>query len=202
MKFLKLSFIGLFFLVIACSDKSDEAQLPDFRSPDQNAELVGSSANQGKTFVPIAKIDPNTRKVILYMDKLITKFPDGGQISQFFIRKEGSKYGFTRVGTDAKGNHRAEAFQTVTENGKIGFSLPDNELVWFVTCEGGSCSLCMPKSNGSGCECPDFSAGDLVKFDVENGESDGGGSDTSPGFGDCTLGTVGAGMYYATQVIF
>ncbi len=195
----------MFTFSFACSQQSEPDSMPDSPSDNQAPELsFTSAANPTIEYVPIAKLNGKKSPKLL-IEKLKGTFADGGKIEYFILRKGDANFNFIRLGKDAKGNTRSEAFQTVAKNGQLSLKLVD-ELVWFVSCFG-SCFGCMPNREGTACDC------DVMDYETdENGEItvyDWSGQEivdwnldgTTYPTDDCTFGSAGGGLY-ATHVLF
>ncbi len=203
MKKINLLIAIMSMMTFACSQSSEPDTLPDSASDNQAPDLnVVSASNPTVRFVPIAKVNSNN-SVKLLIDNLKGTFEDGGKIEYFILRKGDAKFNFVRLGKDANGKTRSEAFQVSSHNGQLRLKIID-ELVWFVSCFG-SCFGCMPNSEGTKCECDTTMGidddGNLTVFDwsgteVVDWNLDGSGVPVD----NCTFGSGGGGLY-ATQVI-
>lgn len=203
MKKLSLVFLALLTLVMACENGSNESPGPN-DDPESVAGSIGlplersavSSASDRGAIV-IAVRNPETGKYELQTDRLVKKLGDGTPVKYFALRTNGADFAFIRIGQDADGNTRSEAFRTSQKNGKIGI-LVIEEAVWYVTCDG-RCSFCAPDSDGASCECPVIVDGLEIKD--ASGDSVDPRNVGTDGMADCTFGS-GVNPLYTNKVIY
>ena len=211
MKTLNVFLIALIVIVFSCKTSDEEPPEPgDDPDPDKLGIVSKSSVPLNKSAASyardrgalvIAMKNPATGEFELLVDKLVKEFSDGTPIKYFALRTSKADFGFIRIGQDANGNYKSEAFRTSQKNGKIGL-IEIGEAVWLVTCQG-SCTFCTPNSEGTDCECPadlDFDDNGNVKIVDINGDEIDADQIDSTGMAECNFGTGGSGLY-PTQVI-
>ena len=205
MKTLNVFLIALIVLVFSCKTTDEEPPEPG-DDPDKLGIASNSSIPLNKSAVSYARDrgalviaikDAVTGEYELLIDKLVKKLSDGTPVKYFALRTSNADFGFIRIGLDASGNYKSEAFRSSQKNGKIGLIVIE-QAVWYVTCDG-SCTFCAPNSNGTGCECPTIGGGLIVK-DANGDDVDTDHVDSS-GMADCTFG-AGVNDLYINQVIY
>lgn len=187
------------FLIVclACTENENQNDVKSKAGESLNAGKIVYSQSTG--FIPVAKINPETGKLNILVDKLVRTFEDGGPIKYFGVRKSGAEYGFVRMGYDSHGNYRSETFKTQSEGTSIGLSV-QFEAVWYILCSG-SCFGCMSSANGSKCECDthlELEDGKLIIVDATGAEQDP--SHEGNAGGNCAAGAGGSSLY--TNVVF
>lgn len=208
MKTLNVFLIALIVLVFSCKTSDEETPEPgDDPDPDKLGMVGNSSVPLSKSAVSdardrgalvIAMKDPATGEFELLIDKLVKELSDGTPVKYFMLRTTNADFGFVRIGQDADGNYKSEAFRSSQKGGKIRL-LEMAEAVWYVTCSLSDCSFCAPNSDGNACECPTISDGLEIKdasgetVDVDHVDSS--------GMADCTFG-AGVNPLYKNQVIY
>ncbi len=177
--------------------EENSASQVQFSTPPR--EVVGQttrSAASGENALVVARRDPNTGEFRILSDKLSKELSDGTPVKYFAIRTTNADYGFIRVGQDADGNYRSEAFRSKKKNGKISVIVIE-QAVWYTTCFAPDCSFCMPNSDGTACDCQ---LDDDIIIVGEHYEdipgTDVGGTDTG-----CTFGGD-VGSLFPTQVLY
>ena len=145
----------------------------------------------------VAVKDAETGEFNLLVDNLVKELSDGTPVKYFMLRTNHADFGFIRIGQDADGNYKSEAFRSSQKGGKIRL-LEMAEAVWYVTCRG-NCTFCAPNTDGNACECPVITHGLDVK-DASGKTVDVDDVDSS-GMADCTFG-AGANPLYTNEVIY
>ena len=210
MKTLNVFLIALIVLVFSCKTSDEEVPEPG-DDPDKLGIASNSSIALNKSAVAYARDrgalviafkDAATGEYELLIDKLVKKLSDGTPVKYFALRTSNADFGFIRIGQDASGNYKSEAFRTSSKNGKIGLIVLE-QAVWYVSCDG-SCTFCAPNSDGTACECPgrldQDENGGLIIVDIDGDEIDTNQLDSS-GNADCTFG-AGANGLYINRVIY
>ena len=202
---LNVFLIALIVLVFSCKTSDEEMPEPG-DDPDKLGIASNSSIALNKSAVSyardrgalvIAVKDPATGEYELQIDKLVKELSDGTPVKYFMLRTSNADFGFIRIGQDASGNYKSEAFRSSQKNGKIRL-LEIAEAVWYVTCDG-RCTFCAPNSDGNACECPTISDGLIIR-DASGDLVDTDRVDSS-GMADCTFGS-GVNPLYTNEVIY
>ena len=216
MKTLNVFLIALIVLIFSCKTSDEDLPDPgDDPDPDKlgivgrssipiNKSAASYARDQGA--LVIAMKDPETGQYELRIDKLVKEFSDGTPVKYFGLRTNNADFGFIRIGQDANGNYKSEAFRSSQKNGKIRL-IEIAEAVWYVTCSLSDCTFCTPNSDGTACECPELQGvdeekedKDLTFFDAYGNEIKIGREDYD-GMMDCTFG-AGVNNLYTNQVIY
>ncbi len=186
--------------------EEDASSQVQFSTPpgDVVTQTTRSSESEDNALV-IARRDPNTGKFRILVDKLSKELSDGTPVKYFAIRTTDADYGFIRIGQDADGNYKSEAFRSKKKNGKISVVVIE-QAVWYTTCFSPKCLSCMPNSGGSACECewreglvenPETEREEVVIVDFLTGREIKDIDDTDT---DCTFGG-GVGSLFPNEVI-
>lgn len=148
-----------FTFLIGC-DTADPNQPDTPDGPDTGiaATQAAGKHQSGASALTVAYRSKQTGAIVILEDRLRKTFPDGGPIRDFRVEKLIDGYNLIRVGNEADGTCRTEAFPLVHSEYTLNLALDELARRLYcrsTTCEtsGGVKGECQPSFSKQSCPC-------------------------------------------------
>jgi hypothetical protein len=151
-----------------CAGATTQERAPQADGKTRVEDRPGAAGSSDVTSVPIANVDPASKKGTLRAGVVRDSFADGTKVTSTEVIQMGNQYYLTREG-QKDGNCYLEGTPLKEDNGVLTIAKARGALKGTTTCSGKPCSKCTFVRDGDitvGCDCKDTAAGHFCNHTI------------------------------------